>query len=52
MNLELWLAFVAAYTVISIIPGPSVFMVMGQALTRGTKAEFLCILGDKVGGFS
>lgn len=51
MKFELWLAFVAAYTVISIIPGPSVFMVIGQALTRGTKAAFLCILGDIVGGF-
>lgn len=51
MKFELWLAFVAAYTVISIIPGPSVFMVTGQALTRGIKAAFLCILGDIVGGF-
>jgi hypothetical protein len=51
VKFELWLAFVAAYTVISIIPGPSVFMVTGQALTRGIKAAFLCILGDIVGGF-
>lgn len=50
MKLELWLAFVATYTVISIIPGPSVFMVTGQALTRGTKAAFFCILGELAGG--
>lgn len=50
MRVELWLAFVAAYTVISVIPGPSVFMVIGQALTRGTSAAFLCIIGDVLGG--
>lgn len=50
LKLELWLAFVATYSVISIIPGPSVFMVTGQALTRGAKAAFLCILGELVGG--
>lgn len=48
--MELWLAFVATYSVISIIPGPSVFMVTGQALTRGAKAAFLCILGELAGG--
>lgn len=50
MKLELWLAFVATYTVISIIPGPSVLLVIGQALSRGTKAAFLCILGELAGG--
>lgn len=50
MNFELWLAFVATYTIISAIPGPSVFMVTGQALTRGTKAAFLCIVGELLGG--
>lgn len=50
MNFELWLAFVATYTVISIIPGPSVLMVTGQALSRGSKAAFLCILGELAGG--
>ncbi len=50
LNLDLWLAFVAAYTVISFIPGPSVFMVTGQALSHGLSAAFLCILGDVLGG--
>ena len=50
MELELWLAFVATYTVISIVPGPSVLMVTGQALSRGGKAAFLCILGELIGG--
>lgn len=51
MDIELWLAFVAAYTVVSLIPGPSVFMVTAFALTRGTRAAFWCILGDVIGGF-
>ncbi len=50
MDFELWLTFVVAYTVISIIPGPSVFMVTGQTLTRGTRAGFLCVLGDVMAG--
>lgn len=50
MELELWLTFAATYTVISIVPGPSVLMVTGQALSRGGKAAFLCILGELLGG--
>ncbi|NSY39766.1 LysE family translocator [Leisingera sp. JC1] len=50
LELELWLAFVATYTVISIIPGPSVLVVTGLALSRGTKAAFQCIAGELVGG--
>lgn len=50
MELELWLAFVATYTVISIIPGPSVLVVTGLALSRGTRAAFLCVLGELAGG--
>lgn len=50
MPLENWIAYVIAYTVISIIPGPSVFMVIGQSLTRGTRAALSCILGDITGG--
>ena len=51
MNFELWLAFIATYSVISLIPGPSVFMVTSQALTHGLKAAMLCIVGDIIGGF-
>lgn len=50
MPLENWIAYVIAYTVISIIPGPSVFMVIGQSLTGGTRAALSCILGDLTGG--
>ena len=40
MDFELWLTVIVAYTVIFIIPGPSVFMVTSQALTRGSRAAF------------
>lgn len=50
MPIENWIAYAMAYTVISIIPGPSVFMVIGQTLSRGTRAAWACIAGDLAGG--
>jgi len=50
LKFEIWLAFVITYSVISIIPGPSVFMVTGQALSGGIRAAFMCILGELIGG--
>lgn len=50
MPFENWIAYVVAYAVISIVPGPSVFMVIGRSLSRGTRAAFACILGDLAGG--
>jgi threonine/homoserine/homoserine lactone efflux protein len=50
MSIETWLAYIAAYTIISLIPGPSVFMVLGQSLSRGLGAATFCILGDVFGG--
>lgn len=50
MDFGHWIAFVVAYGVISVLPGPSVFMVTGLALTRGLRAAFVCILGDLLAG--
>ena len=50
MSVEVWLAYVAAYSVISLIPGPSVFMVLGQSLSRGLGAALYCIAGDLLEG--
>lgn len=50
MALESWLAFALAYTVLALLPGPSTMMVVGQALSRGPRAAFACILGDLAGG--
>ncbi|MEM7289035.1 MAG: LysE family translocator [Pseudomonadota bacterium] len=50
MSVEVWLAYVAAYTIISLIPGPSVFMVIGQTLSKGLGPALNCIAGDLLGG--
>ena len=50
MPFESWIAYALAYAVISVIPGPSVFMVIGQALSRGRRAALACIIGDLGGG--
>ena len=50
MSMEVWIAYIAAYTVLSLIPGPSVFMVMAQSLSKGLRAAFYCIAGDLLGG--
>lgn len=50
MSIEVWLAYVAAYTVLSLIPGPSVLMVIGQSLSKGLGGAFYCIFGDLLGG--
>jgi len=50
MTLEIWLAFVVANSILTIIPGPSVLLVISQALTRGMSAALMCILGDIIGG--
>lgn len=50
MTLDTWLTYLAAYAVLSLIPGPSVFMVIGQSLSRGFGAALFCILGDLLGG--
>ena len=52
MYLETWLAYVAAYTMICLIPGPSVLMVLGQSVSRGRGAALYCVIGDLAGGVS
>lgn len=50
MTWESWIAYVLAYSVISVIPGPSVLMIISQSLTRGRRAALTCIAGDLAGG--
>jgi threonine/homoserine/homoserine lactone efflux protein len=49
VSLETWLAYTLACVVLTIIPGPSVMLVVGQTLMRGKTAAMMCILGDVVG---
>lgn len=50
MTLDLWLAFAATYTLISLIPGPSVLMVTSRAVSHGRASALWCVLGDLAGG--
>ncbi|MBV1925827.1 MAG: LysE family translocator [Rhodobacteraceae bacterium] len=50
MSFDSWLAFILACVVLTLIPGPSVLLVVGQALSRGRKAAMMCIAGDVIGG--
>lgn len=49
MSIELWLAFVAACTVVTLAPGPCVLLLIGQALSRGIAAAFSSIVGILLG---
>lgn len=50
MSFDAWLAFTLACIVLTLIPGPSVLLIVGQALSKGRRAAMLCIVGDVVGG--
>ncbi|UWQ16223.1 LysE family translocator [Jannaschia sp. M317] len=50
MTFEIWATYAIAYTLLCLVPGPSVFMVLSQALSRGMPAALCCILGDMAGG--
>ncbi|NQZ24655.1 MAG: LysE family translocator [Colwellia sp.] len=50
MSFDVWLAFIVASSILTLIPGPCVLLVVSQALTRGMSSALLCILGDIVGG--
>ena len=50
MDIQTWLAFVAATFTLSIIPGPSVLVVTGQAIANGWRVAIICVLGEVIGG--
>ncbi|MEP3428144.1 MAG: LysE family translocator [Roseibium sp.] len=49
MSVETWFAFTTACIVLTLIPGPSVLLVIGQAMIKGKQAAMMCIFGDVVG---
>ncbi len=52
MSLEIWLAFVMATVVFCIIPGPTVILVVGQAITHGKKSVIPLVAGVLAGDFT
>lgn len=49
MSFEIWLAFVTASLVLCFTPGPTVFLVVGQALTHGKRSVMPLAAGAIVG---
>ncbi|MFH2132139.1 MAG: LysE family translocator [bacterium] len=52
MSFEIWLAFVAAATVILVIPGPTIILVISQAIAHGRRATIPLVTGVTLGDFS
>lgn len=49
MAFDLWLAFTLASILLTLIPGPSVLLVISQSITKGKKAALMCVAGDLIG---
>ena len=52
MSLELWIPFVFAATIILIIPGPTILLVISQAVTHGRRSVVPLVLGVLIGDFT
>ena len=52
MTLETWLAFVAASSVLLIIPGPTILLVVSYALGQGWRAALPTAVGVALGDFT
>ncbi|MEQ9693752.1 LysE family translocator [Shimia sp. SDUM112013] len=51
MSLDLWLAFIAASTVLLMIPGPTILLVLSYALTQGRSVALATAAGVALGDF-
>ena len=51
MSFQLWLAFVAAATVLLMIPGPTILLVISYSLTQGRRVALAMALGVATGDF-
>jgi threonine/homoserine/homoserine lactone efflux protein len=49
MSLEIYLAYVLACIVITIVPGPTVTVIVANSLTHGTRAGLLNVVGTQIG---
>ena len=46
MNLELYIAFVAATTVLILIPGPAVSLILATSIGHGSRAALITVAGS------
>ena len=51
MDIQVWLAFVAASTALLLIPGPTVLLVLSYALSQGRKVAVATAAGVALGDF-
>ena len=51
MDMNLWLAFVAASMALLLIPGPTVLLVLSYALSKGRQVAVSAALGVALGDF-
>lgn len=52
MSIEIWIAFVLAATVILIIPGPTIILVISQAIAHGRRTVIPLVAGVTLGDFT
>jgi threonine/homoserine/homoserine lactone efflux protein len=52
MNLEVWIPFALASALIRIIPGPTIILVISQAVAHGRKSVVPLITGVLLGDFT
>jgi len=51
MTIEIWTTFIAVVLVFALIPGPTVILVVGQAISYGKKSVFPLVAGVLLGDF-
>lgn len=49
MSIEIWIAFVLAATLVLIIPGPTIILVMSQAIVHGRRSVIPLVIGVALG---
>ena len=52
MNLEIWMAFAIAAMIVLVIPGPTILLVISQAISHGRKAVIPLVSGVTLGDFT
>jgi threonine/homoserine/homoserine lactone efflux protein len=52
VDLEIWAAFVLAATVVLVMPGPTILLVISQAISHGRKAVIPLVAGVTLGDFT
>ena len=48
MDLQMWFLFFSAYLIVTLSPGPNVFLVLRNSIKHGWKSAFITVLGNLV----